>query len=222
MKKILFFFAVVAALIACNPCKNVNCGNGGYCLDGQCVCTSLCHEYDAINNTCMEIDCGIGAVSCNNDTGCVCELCYSKDATGKCTIEKDCGTHGACASGSCVCETGYETDTAGKCNVEWATKFLGVYSVSETCSAVGTFIYTSTVTRNSPASIKLSNFSGFNGTNADAALTNSLNLSITNFVDGAGRTFNGTGSINGNVLTINHIITYTDNTKDTCAAVYTK
>ncbi len=52
--------------------------------------------------------------------------------------KKDCG-FGICeeTDGSCNCDPGYEYDADGSCKVESRTKFIGNWTVNETCSNSG-------------------------------------------------------------------------------------
>lgn len=54
MKKLLYYFTIVLFLgmAACNPCKNVDCGNGT-CDDGDCTCTAG-YEKDAAGKCSIE------------------------------------------------------------------------------------------------------------------------------------------------------------------------
>lgn len=48
-----------------------------------------------------------------------------------------CG-NGTCLDGTCECDLGYEKDKDGNCTVATRDKFLGNYTVNETCSNSGT------------------------------------------------------------------------------------
>lgn len=50
--------------------------------------------------------------------------------------DKVCGTAGTCSEGICICDTGYEQDSIGACNTEIRAKFLGNYSMKESCMKV--------------------------------------------------------------------------------------
>ncbi len=45
---------------------------------------------------------------------------------------------GTCLDGTCECDLGYEKDSDGNCTIASRDKFLGNYTVNETCSNSGT------------------------------------------------------------------------------------
>lgn len=127
----------------------------------------------------------------------------------------DCGPNGDCFDGICICAVGYEGDG---CLTEWSAKFVASsYSGGSTCLDPSE-TYQGSITRLSATTIRINEFGGFTGTNhidAEVALPSSSDVSatavkVTNYKDGFNRTFNGTGSINGNVLTINYTVDYND------------
>jgi hypothetical protein len=153
---------------------------------------------------------GMLAVSCNQD---VC-----KDVV--------CGDNGTCDEGLCICDAGYEQDADGLCNVKWSTKFVGTnVAVADTCYGDnGAFSanYNMTITNDTTATmLSTTNLGGFGATNVvDMVATSSTTVSI-NDTDVAQRLFTGTGTISGSTLSLNYVVTYSDNTKDTCDAVIT-
>ena len=52
--------------------------------------------------------------------------------------DKDCGSGICDLDGNCNCDPGYEYDAEGLCNVVSRDKFVGNYTVNETCSNSGT------------------------------------------------------------------------------------
>lgn len=181
MKNLIILFFAVAFVFSCNTdkCADVVCAVGT-CEEGICI------------DPCDSLDCGIG---------------------GTCTI------------GVCVCNDGYEKDTAGACNIEWSAKFLGAnLTTSDTCYGDnGSFAvsYATSITRTSEMAVSTTNLGGFGATNVVSMdVTSSTNVSI-NHTDVGGRLFTGTGSLSNNVLSVDYVVTYSDNTKDTCAASIT-
>lgn len=136
----------------------------------------------------------------------------------------ECGTNGVCNSGVCDCADGYE-GTA--CDVEWAAKFIGSYLGNDVCSS-GTYNLTkpAVITKKNDTVISISNFGGFDsfleatisrGSGSDSATQLSLN-----FTDPAGRVFNGSASLSGNVLSGSYTVTFTDGDSDSCTFTYSK
>ena len=135
-----------------------------------------------------------------------------------------CGDEGVCNEGICVCNLGYEKDSAGLCNVMWSSKFVGTYNIQDSCYGISgnqTYLYQSVATQVDAQTIAVSNFAGFNNS-VNVEVTSSFDLSLNNVVDAGNRTFNGTGYINGDDITLNYVVTYSDNTTDTCVAQYTR
>jgi hypothetical protein len=128
------------------------------------------------------------------------------------------------ACGTKVCDPGYE---GSDCKTALNTKFAKSYNSSGTGSnsKTGAFTingYTQTISAPAatPGSITFSNLGNF----ATAAVvtaavnpTSSKTFTITNFVDAAGRKFNGSGSLlDSNKITVNYTIYYgSDSTTDT-------
>lgn len=111
----------------------------------------------------------------------------------------DCGANGTCFEGACVCNEGFDQDASGQCTVEWTAKFLGGYSAGSTCF---TGSYSGDVARVDASTIRINEFGGYTGPNfINATVTASNTISI-NMTDAANRTIVGTGTINGNILTI--------------------
>ncbi len=91
------------------PCEGVTCPVGFTCMNDSCINT----------DPCINVTCSFPTV-CDNGT-CVCS-----DAA--------CGPNGNCVNNVCSCDDGYETDANGVCNTEIRAKFIGAYSMVETCS----------------------------------------------------------------------------------------
>jgi len=127
-------------------------------------------------------------------------------ALNSCTEDKckdvTCSNGGVCMDGTCDCADGYEGTT---CQTEQRAKFLGNYSVSAgtvSCDSTGNDI----INQGAPVSISTSSssISKVSIVFAGISLTGTVNGSnitvdqatLNNF------TYSGTGSINGNILTM--------------------
>lgn len=131
----------------------------------------------------------------------------------------NCGANGTCVDGSCFCDDGYE---GASCETEWAEKFVGSYLGRDICKS-GTYNLTkpAVVSKRNAKEVRMSNFGGFDSF-LDMDVTKSDELSFTNKTDPAGRRFTGTAKLSNNRLTGNYIVTYSDNTRDTCTCEYNK
>jgi len=113
-----------------------------------------------------------------------------------------CANNGTCnsADGSCTCQTGYEGTT---CQTLSRAKFVGVYVGNEQCT-VGTDQYSITITENSDA-IKLTMSNIYNQAfTAVGTMSGTNTFSFNNTQSGS--TFSGTGTLNGNQLTVSYQI----------------
>ena len=139
-----------------------------------------------------------------------------------------CGDFGNCNEGICECVYGYEQDADGLCNTTWAAKFAAGPNAPAADTIHGetgnyTQAYNMTVTVTDSVNLSTTNLGGFGASNVvDMEVTSSYDILINNETDVIGRTFNGTGTINGNEITLNYTVTYTDSTIDTCETVITK
>lgn len=135
----------------------------------------------------------------------------------------DCGVNGTCFEGTCVCNVGYE---GAACAEEWATKFLGSYTGVDGCG--GNLTKPVNITRLSLSTIRITNFGGFDSyVDAEVSLESSSStsaevVSLTNYTDPGGRKFSGTGKISGNTINMNYVVTYTDNTTESCTFTINK
>lgn len=126
-----------------------------------------------------------------------------------------CSNGGTCVTGTCNCPTGYEGTT---CQTITRDKFLGTYNGNETCT-IGSDQYSVTFTTNSD-NLKMTFSNIYNDDyTALCTITSGNSFSFSNTQDGA--TFTGTGSINGNTLTVDYTIV--DNAiSNTCKFIGTK
>ncbi len=119
-----------------------------------------------------------------------------------------CNNGGTCINGSCACATGYE---GTNCSTNSASKVDGTYTCTETCQPPvtgGTWSSTVTVSSSDETNIVISNF-GNSNTNVTALVD--VNAITLNATDVNGSQVTGTGTINGNVLTINYQLAGTVN-----------
>jgi hypothetical protein len=133
----------------------------------------------------------IGAFSVTLVTSCNPDAC--KDVI--------CTNGGSCSNGTCACPSGYEGTL---CETLSRTKFIGVYSGTETCT-VGSDTYSITITANSdPLKFNIQNLYNQSFTAIAAAGGNSF--TIPNQTVGSGVTAVGSGSITGNTITVTYTI----------------
>jgi hypothetical protein len=133
----------------------------------------------------------------------------------------------SCAKQGCTDSTAnnYDADAKeddGTCTYD-RDAFIGTYSVSEICSGTP-FSYNITISESSAntVTVTLGNFGDYSVTvNGTVSGTNLVIASQTVDVTGDAYTFAGTGSLNGNVLTINYTATY-NTTTDVCVATCNK
>ena len=133
-------------------------------------------------------------------------LTFGIVALNSCTEDKCkdvvCSNGGVCMDGTCYCEAGYEGTT---CQTEQRAKFLGSYSVSSgsvSCDSTGN----SNISQGTSVSISISSSSVSKVSIVFAGISLSGNVNGSNVtLDQAtlnNFTYSGTGSINGNTLTM--------------------
>lgn len=136
-----------------------------------------------------------------------------------------CNNGGTCSSGKCVCATGYEGD---KCETKFNAKYVGTWSVTETCGTATSTPYQVTITADAsdPTKVLVSNLGNYNCTvggtinfNGTVNTANSSQLTIND--NKCGTQMNATGSISNGKLTFTYTATYTGGS-DNCTATLTK
>lgn len=133
----------------------------------------------------------------------------------------DCGTYGTCFDGDCVCDDGYEIGASGVCDTESRAKFIGNYNVSETCGGPADTYSSGISNGTSVTQVTISNF-GNSGLNVTANISgDELTVPSTDLVIGGNTvTVSGSGTIVGNVLTLNY--SASGAVSFSCTAVMTK
>lgn len=207
----LLFSTFSIAFFSCNgnPCKDINCENGGTCVEGTCNCPGGFSGTNCeIEDLCYDVTCMNGG-TCVDGT-CDCPPGYSgADCSfDSCTV-KVCENGGTCLNGLCDCTTGYEGTL---CDTKYNAKFTGTYTVDEACtisgSASGTNTYSITITASStdPAGIRFNNLK-------DAASSHSATVQESNtrtFIIASqplgANTISGTGEINASGTTVTIIL----------------
>ena len=143
-----------------------------------------------------------------------------------------CLNGGTCNDGSCACTDGYE---GADCGTLSADKFVGTYSVAAVCNG-SNYNYTVSITKSATEANKIiiDNFGDLNCAPGYAveAIVNGNEFTLTGgpyckegFSDFTGYSFTGTGSIDGNTITITYDSDYTFQGTafpETCTATMTK
>jgi len=209
-KNLLRFFtmALFATILTVNftacvddPCANVICNNGT-CFDGDCVC-DVGYELDPVTGDCILAD--------------------------PCSVVT-CGDNSFCLDGACVCDAGFEEDADGNC-VAVTGRFLGTFQATEpNCGVNDPYEVLVEEEAGEISVISLRNLGNYGCNDADG---NPINYHVLGTVDGnsllisnyetCSTVFNGTGTLDGNTLTIEYTATYDDGTgnsvTDNCTAI---
>lgn len=119
-------------LIGCDKCKDVDCGEGGTCVEGVCECSDgysgeNCENYDP----CWDVTCQNGG-ECVDGT-CECPGGYSGP---ECEVfdpcwDVTCLNQGTCVDGTCDCALGFEGDS---CQTTLTSTWAGGYSGTIDCA----------------------------------------------------------------------------------------
>jgi len=140
-------------------------------------------------------------VSCKEDETCTADTCVN----------------GSCSTGTCICSNGYE---GSECDTEQRAKFLGLFSFSENCNGP-TFNYAASISKGSTVDgVILNDFYALPNTTITAKVYGQ-NITIpqqTIVHDGNEYSINGSGSISGNVLTLNYTMDTPNKTDLSCSA----
>lgn len=105
---VLLFFLLLSLLIGCrpDPCANLDCQNGGVCIDGACECP----------------DGFIGPECVTELDPCILKQCLGAQ-TESCTLNDD-------NEAVCNCKDGFEGEL---CDDLWTEKFSGEFNCIEEC-----------------------------------------------------------------------------------------
>ncbi|MGD1844798.1 MAG: hypothetical protein ACFB10_05330 [Salibacteraceae bacterium] len=181
---------------SCDDCNNVDCQNGGTCDAGDCSCPTGFTGDECETDLCASVTCLNGGVTAPIATDCGCD---------------------------CSAATGYEGDD---CNTEMRAKFIGTYTVAESCGAnSATFAVTNTNSASDITRILMSDFADV--FNSPVVITvDGNNLTIPDQEpDGDGFRLTGTGTTtdNGSTFNLSYTVNNTNNnTTFNCTAVFTK
>jgi hypothetical protein len=126
-------------------------------------------------------------------------------------------------SGTCICIDGWQTGSNGICAVEWTEKFVGLYSVSDTCygsSPDTTIVYPVTIVSTSPETLTFSNLGNKNQL-VKATHTNSTTFTVSDTISN-GIILRGTGVLVDTTLVLSYILndSINGNGLDTCVATF--
>lgn len=224
--KHLFLFLLLGVTLAFSSCKNdpcadKMCGSYAFCEDGTCKCDP---GYQInINGLCVPTN-PCANVVCGQDSTCVNGTCQP-------VIVDPCANvncqNGTCVNGNCDCDPGYELDANGQCTVEWSADFVGVnLAAQDVCTPgslnAGTFIYAADISATGPTTLSSSNLFGYGSSNTIPLTVTSATEVSVNYTDIGGRNFVGTGTKSGNTLTMDVVVSFSNNGgTDTCQTTIT-
>ncbi|MEZ5017231.1 MAG: calcium-binding EGF-like domain-containing protein [Flavipsychrobacter sp.] len=132
-----------------------------------------------------------------------------------------CQNGGICLNGSCSCATGYE---GTNCETKANAKYVGTYSVTETCGGTTSNPYIVTITAGTgPSDVLVSNLGNYGCTTGGTILFNGLAAGTTLTINDSkcNTQMNATGNYANGVITISYTATY-GVTVDNCTATLTK
>lgn len=132
--------------------------------------------------------------------------------------------NGVCdtVTGLCICSRGYQRDTADICTQPWTQKFVGNFTVEDSCTGMnaGTSFYTCSITALSASSLELSTLG--NLTEAVTGKLNNSSIFVVDSVFSGGLVLTGNGSLLDSTIVLNYILSDTiTGVIDTCSAVFT-
>ncbi|WP_276133472.1 calcium-binding EGF-like domain-containing protein [Polluticoccus soli] len=133
-----------------------------------------------------------------------------------------CQNGGTCVDGSCVCSSGYE---GTNCEIKSNAKFVGTWSVTETCGSATSNPYQVTITADGTDATKVlvSNLGNYGctqgGTIVFDGLVNGATLTIND--NACATQMNATGNYANGKITFNYTASY-GVTTDNCTATLSK
>jgi hypothetical protein len=200
-RNIFWLFAMVLAtasltmLTSCedDPCADVDCGVGGTCFEGTCICDQ-------------------GYVS-DGMGGCEEDPCF----------EVDCGDNATCVDGNCVCDDGYEQNNAGDCVLERAKFVGSYQVMDNcSVSGTATYTVTA-AGGGSDDMVQISNFWNLFANAVDATISGDTISIALQDPDSDGFTVEGMGVYTDGVIDMDYTIIDTSNgDTDNCASTWTK
>lgn len=147
-------------------------------------------------------------------------ITYTSCNTDECE-DINCMNGGTCISGTCSCPTGYEGET---CETRSNAKFVGTYTVTETCGGTNSTPYQVIITAGTnPTDVLISNLGNYNctvgGTITFNGLVNQSTITVNDSKCNA--QMNATGNYANGVITMSYTATFATTT-DNCTATLTK
>ena len=135
----------------------------------------------------------------------------------------NCGANGICIDGTCECDPGYE---GTNCEIESRAKFLGTWTANDNCTSSGTpsYIVTISTSTTNAQSVRIANFWDAFQNAVNATITgNTINIPLQE-PDNDDFTVSGSGTINGNTITLTYTVTDTSvgGGTDNCSSTWTK
>jgi hypothetical protein len=213
----VFFGAMTVSSCKKDPCKNVTCQNGGICQDGNCKCNPPWEgpRCEVKKDPCENVTCQNGGVC--QDGNCKCNPPWEGP---RCEVKKDpcenvtCQNGGTCQDGNCKCNLPWE---GSRCEVDAREKFVGSWRGTINCGDRPRQVTISITKSNTPTRIIIDG-------EVRGELTSSSAFDIPNQtfdIDGTSATIYGSGSLNGNQLTLTYVVTI-EGAAITCTGTYNK
>ena len=197
-KNLLWFCSMVlfASVLTINftscvedPCADVFCNNGT-CFEGTCRC-DVGFELDPVTGDCIPADPCDGV---------------------------ECGDNATCFDGNCECDTGFVMDANGNCERAVA-RFIGNYNTTEpNCGITDPYPVVIEQVAGQPNGIFITNLGDFicildgNEINYDVFATVDGNTLAINSDETCSIVFNGTGTLDNNIITIDYSAVLPDTT----------
>ncbi|MEZ4983237.1 MAG: hypothetical protein R2769_16945 [Saprospiraceae bacterium] len=203
MKRNFFWFLSIVlvsatfTLTSCedDPCKDVDCGVGGDCFEGTCICKE------------GYISDGFG--------GCIEDPCF----------DKVCGSNSTCVDGDCICDAGYEKNAQDSCVLERAKFVgTYTVSDDCSSSGTATYIVTA-IAGASDNMVAISNFWNVFNNPVVATVDGDALTIANQDPDSDGFTVEGSGTYSNGTITMSYTITdttVTPNDVDNCNSTWVK